>query len=254
MSLLIDKFNLIVDNTYIKGQAFIPQPWDSKKGLIICHGIPGEQKQNIKKSAGYDYLGRLFCQQGFLTLIFNFRGTGESGGNLDLRSWVEDLQEVKDYYYANYSKASSSLTLMGFSAGAAVAIEVVARDHRIKALALGACPGNFEFFLNKYTNEELWQWFNRAGLFRRPEDLPAKEVWLKRFLSIRPENKIIHLAHRNLLIMHGDKDDVVPPEHAEKLYFKAGGEKRLVVFPGVNHRIRNYRKVLRYLQIWLEEV
>lgn len=248
------KFTLANEGTSLSGEVFIPQNSHPKGGLIICHGIPGGGKEATEKNTGYDYLGRLFSKQGFISLIFNFSGTGESGGNLDMSSWVKDLDVAIDYYYKKYYMPSLSLTIIGFSAGAAVAVEVAAKDPCINALALGACPANFEFFLEKFTGEQLWDWFNITGLFRSPEDMPDKEIWLERFLSIRPEKEISKIAPRNLLIMHGDKDETVPPEHAEILYSRAGKGKKLVTFPEITHRMRSYREVINCLQTWLEEV
>lgn len=246
-------FNILSGDAVVSGKAFIP-PLPNRHGLIICHGIPGSISPKQGKKAGYEYMGRFFGAMEFLTLIFNFRGTGESGGNLDPAGWVDDLREVIKYYFRTYGCLSPALILAGFSAGAAVALEVAAEDRRIGAVALGACPRNFDYFVEKYTAENLWSWFQRAGMFRNRDTLPDKEAWIKRFISVRPEDRVASLSPRKLLIMHGDKDETVPPEHAENLYHRAAENKRLVIFPGVKHRLRNSRKVLRYLQLWVEEV
>ena len=39
-----------------------------------------------------------------------------------------------------------------------------------------------------------------------------------------------------LLVMHGEADTVVPPEHAGVLAAAAAGEVTLAMFPGVGHR------------------
>ncbi len=243
------KFNLQVDDDELHGEVFIPADEQKiKGGLILCHGIPsGEGRQ----SKGYDYLGRLFARRRLATVFFNFRGTGESGGNIDLVNWKEDLQAVINYYFTDYGY--SPLIFLGFSAGAAVALEAAVEDDRVKALALGACPGNFSFLMEKLTPEAVWEWFRQIGLFRRPTALPPQEEWLQRFMSIRPEEKIHLLPPRPILIMHGEKDDLVTLSHAHTLYERAGGDKRIVTFPRVGHRLRSSRKALKYLQIWIEE-
>ena len=55
----------------------------------------------------------------------------------DRVNWTEDLREVINYYVHTYGTPSPDLILMGFSAGAAVSVEVAVGDRRVKALALG---------------------------------------------------------------------------------------------------------------------
>lgn len=252
----VHPFTLTIGGAPVKGQAFVPATGgDRGTGLIISHGIPsGITPQNPERH-GYDYLGRFFSRRGFTTLIFNFRGTGSSGGNLDLVNWTEDLREVINYYVHTYGTPSPDLILMGFSAGAAVSVEVAVGDRRVKALALGACPQNFVFFADRLPAADLWGWFKAAGMFRQPESLPTPEKWITRLLSICPEDKVAQLAPRRLLIMHGDEDEVVPCTHAEELYRRAGKgiNRRLVLFPGVGHQLRVSRRVWRYLAHWLKE-
>ncbi|NLA05293.1 MAG: alpha/beta hydrolase, partial [Firmicutes bacterium] len=200
-------------------------------------------------------LGRYFSRRGFTTLIFNFRGTGSSGGNLDLVDWTADLREVIDHYFRTYGTPPAGLILMGFSAGAAVSVEVAAHDRRVAALALGACPQDFRFLTERLPGADLWGWFKTAGMFRQPERLSPPEKWLERFLSVCPADRIAQIPSRRLLIMHGDEDETVPCAHAEELYRRAGKEmdKRMVLFPGAGHQLRILERVWRYLGHWLEE-
>lgn len=247
-------FTLTIGGAPVRGQAFIPaEKADREIGLIISHGIPSGIPSPEPERHGYDYLGRIFSKQGFTTLIFNFRGTGSSGGNLDLVDWAEDLREVINHYFHTCRTPSAGLILMGFSAGAAISVEVAVHDPRVKALALGACPQNFSFLTHRLSPADLWGWFKTLGLFRQPESLLPPEEWLTRLLSICPADKVPLISPRRLLIMHGDEDDVVPPAHADELYRRAGTGKRLAVFPGAGHQLRVLRRVWRYLTHWLEE-
>ncbi len=243
-------FSLNLDGDSIRGSVIKPREEKIVKGgLILCHGIPsGESPQG----GGYDQLGRFFARRGFVTMFFNFRGTGESGGHFDLRNWVEDLQEIINHYFSRYGNAP--LIVAGFSAGAAVSLEVVVNDGRVSALALAACPRNFSFFFEHFPVEAYWEWCYHMGFFRRQGALPEKKEWGRRFLSIRPEREIKRFSPRSLLLLHGEKDHLVPLNHAHNLYALAGREKRLVTFPRLGHRLRNSQRVIGYLQVWLEEI
>ncbi len=241
---------LLVAEHEIKGQVFLPPKNKIKGGLIFCHGIPSGESSN--RAQGYDQLSRIFYKKGLVTLFFNFRGTGESGGNFDLQNWVADLREIINYYFQEYGY--TPLIITGFSGGAAVAVEAAAQDERVSAVALGSCPANFSFFFELYPPEGVYLWFKQMGLFRNPAELSSQDEWINRFRSLQPQEKIHLLSPRPTLIMHGESDDLVPPDHASTLYNLAGSGKRMVTFPRVGHRLRNSRKALRYLKTWVDEI
>jgi fermentation-respiration switch protein FrsA (DUF1100 family) len=54
-----------------------------------------------------------------------------------------------------------------------------------------------------------------------------------------------------VLLIHGDKDDLVPVEHAHKLFEKAGEPKKLVIIPGAGHRLRFEHKAVNAALDWL---
>ena len=247
-----DDYNNCYKNPYNScGQPSENATTHIRGGLIICHGIPSGEG-GAPRSQGYEQLAQLFAEQGLATVIFNFSGTGVSGGNLDLRNWVEDLQKIIDYYFDHFGY--TPLLTIGFSAGAAVSVEVAAGDERVTALALGACPADFSFFWEHYTEEQLWQWCHQLNFFRSPEKLPSREEWVQRFLSLRPREHIHLLAPRPHLIIHGEEDDLVLLSHAHTLYSLAGAGKRLATFPHIGHQLRTSHQIQKTHQSWVEEV
>ena len=80
---------LTVEGISIVGELYIPEQGDRKAfpALCLCHGIPSGRPPE-PGDKGYPGLAEKFCTAGFATLIFNFRGTGLSGGNLDLNLWL----------------------------------------------------------------------------------------------------------------------------------------------------------------------
>jgi dipeptidyl aminopeptidase/acylaminoacyl peptidase len=57
--------------------------------------------------------------------------------------------------------------------------------------------------------------------------------------------------------MHGESDDVVPFEHAERIAAAAAGDVRLEAFPGVGHRFEEPGALTAMLDVldgWLAEV
>ena len=256
-------------------------------GIIICHGIPAglNPDYNPNSSSGYEKLALLFSGMGYNSVIFNFSGTGKSGGNLDLSEWVEQLQAVI-YFYISYitdlqdkavgnlkrntgkEKEAIPLHLLGFSAGAAVSVMVAASlyDSRAKekeiekkevgyqaiiySMALCACPANFRFLPDKFPENGLWEWFQQAGFFRDSKTLAPKEKWMSNLLTVEPE-RVIHKIHfEDILFIHGGQDDLVLPEHATRLFSRAEGNKKIIILPEEGHQLRHSETVINHLKNW----
>ena len=85
---------------------FVPQGDGPHPGLVICHGMPAgprpEPGAPPSPDDGLDYPGVAeWCAlEGFATLIFNFRGTGESDGNFHPMGWAQDLDSVISWMLA----------------------------------------------------------------------------------------------------------------------------------------------------------
>jgi len=59
---------------------------------------------------------------------------------------------------------------------------------------------------------------------------------------------------REILIFHGDTDEVIPVSHAREIWQKAGGEKKLIIQKGGDHRISHeahQEQFIREASDWL---
>lgn len=125
------------------GELFTPSSLAERHpALIICHGVP--QAPPDPTDRGYPLMAERFAGEGFVTLWFNFRGTGESQGNFHLLGWAEDLRAALDYLCPLPEVDSNRVSTLGFSGGAAVSIYVAAQDERISSLVACASPANFD--------------------------------------------------------------------------------------------------------------
>ncbi|MBE9501282.1 MAG: alpha/beta fold hydrolase [Dehalococcoidia bacterium] len=243
------RFSLDVEDVSILGQAYIPEQKEACPTLFLCHGIPrGTRDAN---DPGYPLLARKFCDAGFLTLIFNFRGTGNSGGNFDILGWTRDLEAVIDYAYSMKEVDRKRIFLMGFSGGAAVSVYVAAKDLRVSYLATFACPVQFHGFEDPEKAKSLVQHFRTIGIIRDREFPPSLEQWLDGFRQVRPIDAITRISPRPLLIVHGAKDDVVEQGQAQALYNRAGEPKQMLMVQGAGHRLRLEEKAMAGALKWL---
>lgn len=241
---------LQVDNISIVGQLFLPDLEVKYPLVCLCHGAPsGDPPQ--PDDGGYPELAETLCRKGLAVFWFNFRGAGDSGGNMDLAGWTRDLHVVLEYLWGLDNFDKSHLSLVGFSAGAAVSIYVASKDSRVSGVAACACPAEITPF-NKDNNwQSLIDHFREIGAIRDDGFPPSVEEWVADCQRIHPINHITGIAPRPLLIVHGSEDNIVPVEHAQRLYEKAGLPKRLVIIDGAGHRLRRDKRVIDTISNWL---
>ncbi|MFO7772522.1 MAG: alpha/beta hydrolase [Dehalococcoidia bacterium] len=216
----------------------------------ICHGIPAGPPDPGDR--GYALLAERFCRASFLTMIFNFRGAGRSEGNLDIMGWSRDLGAALDYLYDLKEADRARICLLGFSGGAAVSVYTAAHDPRVASLVTCACPADFRSLRERETTADTIQRFRQAGAIRDEDFPPSAEEWERGFETITPVNWVDRISPRPLLVVHGDADELIPLEHAQRLYQKAQEPKELRVIPGARHRMRVEEQAMAVVLDWLK--
>ena len=73
------------------------------------------------------------------------------------------------------------------------------------------------------------------------------------FQKLSPLKWAGKISPRPVLIVHGDRDDVIPVESAYELYERAKEPKKLLIFKGVNHQIRNSQEAMDAVVEWMVE-
>ena len=201
--------SLEVDELKIAGEVYLPDK--AKDGaypaLCLCHGIPATPPDPTDR--GYPLLAERFCAAGLITMIFNFRGTGSSEGNLDISGWTRDLKEVIDYLYSLREVDRTRLSLMGFSGGAAVAAYAASHDPRVSSIVICSCPADFSLLINAGQPQSVIEHFRQIEAIRDKDFPPSIERWLDGFKQVAPIDRIDKIAPRPLLLIHGDQDKMV---------------------------------------------
>jgi fermentation-respiration switch protein FrsA (DUF1100 family) len=242
---------LTADELMLSGEVFFPSDCNQPRPAVcICHGIPAVP-YNPAERGGYPELAARFCQAGFIALIFNFRGCGPSQGNIDLPGWTSDLAAAMDFLDMLPEVDKRRIALLGSSAGAAVSVYTAAHDKRIAAVALLACPAEFDFLHAGFTTGSIIEQFRAIGIIRDAGFPPSVEKWFDGFRQVRPLDCVDKIAPRPLLIIHGDRDETVPVGHAERLYAAAGDPKEKLIIPGGVHRLRMDERAVAAAQEWL---
>ena len=239
---------LDLDGLKITGQLYLPQGPAPYPVVAICHGIPARIPDTTER--GYPLLAERICQEGLAVFIFNFRGTGTSGGNFDMWGWLADLEAVIDFLWHLPEVDRSRLALLGFSGGAAVSVCVAARDKRVSAVATCACPARFDLLTGDIGS--FIERFRSIGIIRDTDFPPSIAEWLEGFQRVSPIDYVADIAPRPLLLVHGDKDEVVDVSQAYMLYQKAGEPRELAIIDGAGHRLRLDERAMSLVIHWLK--
>jgi len=185
-------------------------------------------------------------------LIFNFRGTGASGGNFDLLGWSRDLKAAVNYLWALPEVDKSRLSLLGFSGGAAVSIFVAAQDSRVSSIVACACPAEFTSLIEVEDTQSVVAYFRSLGVIRDRAFPPSIEPWFDGFRIVSPIKHVAQIAPRPLLLVHGSQDGVVAVADAWELYREAGEPRQIVIIEGAEHRLRQDERAMATVIDWLK--
>lgn len=246
-----DYFTLQVDGIDIVGQSFLPDEYSGYPAVCLCHGVPSGSPPE-PGDGGYPELAEHICSHSYPVFFFNFRGAGDSGGNLDISGWTRDLQAVADYISGLDSLRNPQLFLVGFSGGAAAAVYVAAKNKRISGLIACACPANFSILLERGDAQSIVDSYREIGAIRDADFPVSPQDWLNAFIPLTPEDHVGGIAPRPLYIIHGSEDNVVPVSHACRLFEKAGDPKELKIVENAGHRLRRDPVVIAAILEWLK--
>jgi uncharacterized protein len=179
-------------------------PAKEEKGVVLfCHGNAG----NISSCLGrIGVLNRL----GLSTLIFDYRGYGQSSGRPSENGTYLDAEAGWDYLINIAKKSPARCIIYGHSLGGAIAAELALRKNP-GVLVLEAAFTSVPDF-----GSRIYPW------------LPVSLISKYRYATI---NKI-GLIKCPILIIHSPKDEMIPFEYGMQLYEKASLPKEFLEIKG----------------------
>ena len=149
------------DGYELKGlwlEAAVPQ-----KGTVIFHSATSVKKEYYLKFATY------LAEQGYPTLIYDYRGIGESlyGSLKDLDANMHQyatLDQNAALAYLVHERGKTNITWLGHSVGAQMMGLVDNIQHVRKVLAINASIGYWGYFPFPWNFASLWLWHG-GGIF-----------------------------------------------------------------------------------------
>jgi dipeptidyl aminopeptidase/acylaminoacyl peptidase len=243
------------EDIQLDGAVFSPPGEGPHPALVVCHGMPAapqgkEADANVPDTApSYSDIAKQCAAEGFVTCVFNFRGTGNSSGNFDPFGWTVDLASVLSFLETSPEVDPKRIYCLGSSLGGAVVIYTAAHHPAVAAIVSFASPATM---MERIDPEESIAQFRDLGIIRDNDFPPNTSLWAQSNEKISPIKWVGDIAPKPLLLLHGDADDVVDPEDLETLFALANEPKEKRLLPGVGHRFR-YEKTVQTLALdWLK--
>jgi fermentation-respiration switch protein FrsA (DUF1100 family) len=180
---------------------------DPRPAVLLCHGNAGNISYRLDRAQA------MAARLGTDVLLFDYRGYGRSEGTPDEEGTYRDARAAYRWLRAR-GTPPERVVLMGESLGGAVALRL-ALEAEARALVLES----------SFTSVRDMARAHYAVL--RP---------LHPFLRTRYDSLgAIGRLRMPVLVIHGDRDRVVPFEHGERLFAAAPAPKRFLRVPGAGH-------------------
>lgn len=202
-SIPVDKNISVSCRFYVHGQ--------SSPSILFFHG-------NGEVASDYDYIAPIYNRQGINLCVADYRGYGASGGMPTFKNTVEDAHPVFKAFseILRDGHHTGDLFVMGRSLGSIPAVELASHyQEHMKGLILES---------------------GFASLVRGLKHLgfPADALSLTNVEF--PNLAKIRTITLPTLIMHGERDTLIPNTEAKDLFQNsAAKDKRLVIIPHADH-------------------
>jgi fermentation-respiration switch protein FrsA (DUF1100 family) len=174
--------------------------------MLVCNGNAGDRSMRAGLAAA-------FHQAGFSVLLFDYRGYGGNAGEPSEDGVAADALAARAWLARQPDVDADRIVYFGESLGAAVAVGLAVRSQPA-ALVLRS-----PFTSLADVGAAHYPW------------LPVRLLLLDRYPSIDR----IAAVRAPVLVIAGDRDDIVPMSISRRLYDAAGDPKRFVVVPGAGH-------------------
>lgn len=220
-----------------------------RHGVVLVHGFPLPGMGEAAPSYGYPQLAvRLAGETGAAVLSVDLRGTGESEGDFSLLGWRADVGAGIDC--VRQLAGVEKVWLVGFAAGASLAICVAGTDPSIAGVAAFAPPSEF---VDRGTDpRRLLAQARASGLVRSRDFPPDVQAWYREMRDARPAQTVASIPPRPLLIVHGSNDQVVPVADSRELAEAADSTAELRVVGGAGHMLLHDPRAIALLLGWFD--
>ncbi len=225
-----------------------PSVGPRRPGVVLMHAMPtGLIPASHVGTDLPELCERIATEMGFFACTGPFRGTSTREGQFSLAGWVDDGVAMVEAFRRVVQP--DDLWLVGFGTGGAVAASVALAVDGVRGIALIGTPSDFANL--PVEPEKLLRYARRRRLIT-DESYPANpQAWQEEFQAITASSAVEQLGDRELLVLHGADDDVVPQLDA-RLLAELHGDAELRILAGAGHQLRHDPRAMAVLLGWLD--
>lgn len=184
--------------------------------VIASHGL-----LSSKDSEKYIAIGDQLSKEGMALLRFDFRGIGESEGEIaedTVSRRLADLDSAIDFVKSR-KDLSGRIGLLGSSLGGFVSLLRASKGKKTKSVVIWATP----FYLDDLGSKGKEEYPLPSEAFF--EDLAKHQL-----LPLLPKVS-------NCLVIHGEKDELVSVDQALGIFYHLGVPKEIHIIGDADHRL-----------------
>ncbi len=212
----VEKVSFVSEGHRISGVLHFPGG-ENPPCVIASHGL-----LSSKDSEKYIALAQRMSEEGMAMLRFDFRGIGESEGDEQdntISKKIADLRGAIHFVETNPG-LGDRIGLIGSSLGGFLSLIQASTDRKVRATVVWATPMHLD----------------DLGSKKQKEDYPLPP---KAFFEDLPKHRLLPLLPKvsNCLVIHGEKDELVPVDQALGIFRNLALPKEMHVIGGADHRL-----------------
>lgn len=207
--------------------------------VLICHGLGGHKTGRYRV---YVELAEALIRANIAVFRFDFRGSGDSEGDfseMTLMGEVGDALAALKFLQTEERVDGNRIGVFGRSLGGAVAVLSSAQFGAVKCLALWAPLYNGDQWKHEWAkvSQGLTSEHESNELRRINGQVAGMDFYFEMF-GMRVDEALTKLKNIPLLLLHGEKDDLISIQHSE-LYLKerlhSSAETEFIRLPKADH-------------------
>lgn len=211
--------------------------------VLILHALTGK-----KENSTINFIAKSLPDHGYDTLQFDFSGHGESQGRMEDATVRKQLRDIKSVLQQIKQVNTERLVIVGNSFSVITALAFAKGNKHTTGVIL--ISGRAHYLKYIETLEKVGNKYRLIG------DTLIDAFFVKDYRLYDPIANIKSFAG-SVLIIHGEKDDVIPKEDAEQFYNSSSSKiKDIFIVPDAGHcftEIEQKQKVLDEILRFLDD-
>jgi fermentation-respiration switch protein FrsA (DUF1100 family) len=198
---------------------FLPAEGKSQGTILFLHG-------NAENISTHIMSVHWLPPRGFNLFLLDYRGYGASGGAASLSGVQDDMDAALRTLLARKDVDPNRVVVLGQSLGGSIAIHNVARSpyrQHIRALVVESAFASYR----QITREKLADFWLTWPL-QWPLSWTVSDAY-------NPSASVSGVSPIPLLIIHGDRDSIVPVDHGKRLFELAQEPKQIWIVSAGGH-------------------